>query len=133
MVALFVHTRSSPIQRRCTGIDQMNKSVCRHAVRLLTCHTFTSLRAPVGTDIMEAGSRSRNQVSQQHRNTIAGIILRCKRSRCLGTIPVESRSKDCFRKVRIRQPVRPLSLSLKTSGHSIMPQSLLMPAKLVQS
>ena len=111
----------------------MNKAVGGNAVRLLPGHTLAGFGAPVGAHIMEARCRTGNKAAQHHGNTVAGVVLSGERSRGLWAVPVKGRSHDGLGEVSIRQPVRPLALTLEAADHSVAAQRFLMPAHLVQT
>ena len=82
---------------------------------------------------MEARCRTGNKAAQHHGNTVAGVVLSGERSRGLWAVPVKGRSHDGLGEVSIRQPVRPLALTLEAADHSVAAQRFLMPAHLVQT
>ena len=82
---------------------------------------------------MEARRRAGNKATQHHGNAVAGIILGSKRGRGLRAVPVKGGSHDGFGEVSVRQPVRPLPLTLEAADHSVATECFFMPAHLVQT
>ena len=89
-------------------------------IDLLAGRLFDRFRAPVGADVGEAGGCAGQQVGEEHRNTVAGIVFRCENERFADAVPVEGGVEDRFHKVAVGHEVRPLALSLETAGDGVV-------------
>ena len=130
--AVFIFRCTGAVKCGCTGVNQVNKAVCRFALRLFARYTFVSFGAPISTHVMEARRGIRHQGAQHHGNAVERIILCCKRRGGFGAVPVEGRSQNCLGEVAVRQPVRPVALALETACNGVFAKRFLVPAQLGQ-
>ena len=109
------------IHRGRAGIDEMDQT---GNIDFLAGRLFDGFRAPVSTDIGEAGSGTGQKMTEQHRHTVAGIVFRCKNIGFANTVPVERRIENGLHEVAVGHEVGPLTLPLESGGDRVVPAGL---------
>src|SRR5699024_11664553 len=83
-------------------------------------YSLYRIRAPVGSDITKYLSSIGQLMSQQHTNSIQGVIFGGHRIGLANPVPVERRVEDRLGEIAIGVVIRPLPLALKARGDSVM-------------
>src|SRR5579872_97253 len=71
-------------------------------------------------------------MTEEHGCAVQGVILRCDDIWLTDAVPVEGTRENRLEEVAVRQVIRPLPLSLKTSGDRIVAFGLFAVAELRQ-
>ena len=90
---------SRRVERARARIDQVDDAARGLAFELQARHTLHGLGRPVGAHVGEDLRTVRQQVHQQHRDTVERVVLRGEGDRLPDSVPVERRVEDRLREV----------------------------------
>ena len=131
-IAFSVRALSAAVHSRSPGVDEVDDSRGGLAGEFLAGHPLDSLRAPVRPHVGEDLRTVGQQVRHQHSRTIERVVLRRENRRLPASVPVEVGVQKGLGEVPVRHPVRPLTLSLETSGDGVVTESLLLESHLAE-
>ncbi len=111
----------------------MDYTSCGTSGEFLAGDTLHSLGAPVCAHVGEHLSAAGEEVSEEHSDTIAGIILSSNDECLTDTVPVERSVHESLGVVAVGFPVGPLTLSLESCGYSVVTESLLLETEFAET
>ena len=107
------------VQSGGTGVDEVHDAVLGQTFHGVAGHALHSGGAPVGADVGEAGSATRQLVQQKHAHAVHGIVFRGEGNSLTRAVPVEGAVEEGFGHIAVRVEVRPVTLSLETAANGI--------------
>ena len=111
----------------------MNEAASRLAGEAVARHSVHRIRAPVGAHIGEDLSRAREQVTEEHCQSVEAVVLRGHDVRLANSVPIKGGVEDGLEEVAIGEVIRPLALSLESRRDGIVTQGLLAVAEIRQA
>ncbi len=110
----------------------MYDTVLGYAGELFAGDTAHSFGAPVSAHVGELLSAVCEQMSEEHGDAVACIVL-CGEHICLAyAVPVERCVHQGFGEVTVGVEVSPLTLSLETSGYGVVSEGFFLESHLAE-
>ena len=121
-VAVFVRALAAGVEAGCAGVQQMNDAavLLRLTLQIIAGDALRRLRRPVGTHVGEDLCAVRQQLHEQHAETVEHVVFRCEDHRLLRAFKVEGRVEYSLGIVTVGPVVRPLSLALEAGSDGVV-------------
>ena len=116
----------------CPGVDEVYDAARSCSRQFVTGDALDRGRAPVRSDVREDLRSIRQQMTEQHAQSIQRIIFCCYDKRLPDAVPVKRRIQDRFKEVAVRVVIRPLPLALKSTGNGVVAKRLFTESGLIQ-
>ncbi len=111
----------------------MDESIGCQTGQLVAGAALDRLGAPEGADIGEHHGTVGQQMAEQHRDTVQGVVFGSQDIGATTAIPVERSVEQCFGEIAVGHVVGPLALSLETGGDGIVAKRLFAEAEFLQT
>ena len=117
-IALF----AGAVQRRRTGVDQVDDAVLRQPGERLSGDAFYRFRRPVGAHVGKYLSGAGQLVAHQHCHAVEAVVFRGDDKGFAYAVPVERAIEQRFGGIAVGVLIGPVALALKTRSDGVIAQ-----------